>query len=179
VRRIALLLAAAALTGCGGAKTHTTTTVAAPAPAAAMHALIATDPSLAGTVRTLFQDSSWAVVQSTSPGKASAVAFRLVDGRWRADRSGVVRVSILGPEPGATAPVIPQVAIAIKSKQAFVQDALWIDGKELFEKGGGSPNDFSAYGAPTAALKEGPHVAVGFARTDAHATAIAWVFKVG
>jgi hypothetical protein len=179
-RLLPVALAAAALAGCGGgSKTTTATTAATPDPASAMRALIATHPELAGTVRTISQGSSWAVVQSAAGRKAHAVVFQLVGSKWVPDLKGRVKVRILGPQPGATAPLIPQVAIGISSKIPFVETGLWIDGKELFEKGGGSPTAGTIYGAPKRALKPGPHVAVGFARTIANGAAVAWVFNAG
>ncbi len=115
-----------------------------------MRALIVKDPSLAGKVQTLYESSGWAVVQSHAPGKASAVVFRLIGSNWVPDRSGKVKLSILGPQPGATAPKLPQVAIEFSAKTPFVESALWVDGTELVEKGGGSPTRGTIYGAPAA-----------------------------
>ena len=144
-----------------------------------MRALIASEPALAGKVKTLYQGSTWAVVQSTAPGKANAVAFRLVGGKWVPDRSGKVKLSILGPQPGATAARRPQVAIEVTAKKPFVETALWVDGNELAEQGGGSPTRGTIYGAPAKPLKPGDHVAVGYGRTNATGNAVAWIFKVG
>jgi hypothetical protein len=179
VSRLVLVVAVAVLAGCGGSNTTTssTTTAAVPDPAAAMRALVASHPELAGAVRTLYQGSSWAVVQSTAGGKAHAVVFQLVGGKWLPDLNGRVKVKILGPQPGARVAGVPQVAIEVNSKLPFVETALWIDGTELLEKGGGSPTEGTIYGSPEKALKPGPHVAVGFARTIADGTAVAWVFK--
>jgi hypothetical protein len=184
VKRLVLVAAVGLLAaGCGGSKpatTATTATVSTPDPAAAMRTLIAADLSLAGTVRTLYEGTSWAVVQSTAPGKASAVAFHLAGGKWLPDRSDEVKITILGPERGArAAPATPQVAIEFKAPQPFVESALWVDGTELQEKGGGSPTSGTIYGAPAKPLTAGPHVAVGYARTATTGTAVAWVFDVG
>jgi hypothetical protein len=181
MRRAALAVVLLALAGCGGGSkqtSSTTTTVAVPDPAAAMQALILQQPSLAGTVRTLYQGSSWSVVESLSPGHAHAVPFELVGGHWQADRSGTVKLKILGPQPGATAATLPQVAIEFTAKTAFVESAIWVDGTELLEKGGGSPTNGTIYGAPAHKLKAGPHVAVGYARTETTGTAVAWIFDV-
>jgi hypothetical protein len=182
VKRLSLPLLAvvALLAGCGGgSKTATTASRPVPKPADAMRKLIAVDPSLAGKVETLTEGSGWAVVQSTAPGKATAVAFRLVRNRWVPDRSGKVKVAILGPQPGAVAPARPQVAIEITATKPFVESALWVDGTELPEQGGGSPTQGTIYGAPPGRLKPGEHVAVGFARTKKSGTAHAWTFKIG
>ena len=87
MRRLAPLLAlVVVLTACGGgSSSQPATTTAAPSAAAAMRALAGRRPELAGTVRTLFQGSSWAVVQSSAGGKAHAVVFRLVGGVWKPD----------------------------------------------------------------------------------------------
>jgi hypothetical protein len=180
-RRLGLLLAVALLAGCGGGssnRTQTSTqTLPVQSPAAAMRRLITAEPQLAGTVRTLYVSSSWAVVQSTAAGQAHAVAFHLVGGRWRPDRSGRVKIEILGPRPGATAPRLPQVAIQFAAATPFVESSIWVDGSGLNVQGGGSPTRGTIYGAPAAKLKPGDHVAVGYARTRTTGTAVAWVFK--
>ncbi len=66
----------------------------------------------------------------------------------------------------------------ITAKAPFVESALWVDGIELAEKGGGSPTEGTIYGAPQHALKPGLHVAVGYARTASRAAAVAWSFVV-
>jgi hypothetical protein len=46
-------------------------------------------------------------------------------------------------------------------------------------KGGGlTATKGTIYGAPGAPLTKGTHVAVAYARTDEHATAVAWSFRV-
>jgi hypothetical protein len=173
------------LAACGGSSRHaatststTTTTAAMASPSAAMRRLITQDPALAGKVTTLYQGSSWSVVQSVASGRAHAVAFVLIGRRWVPDRTGNVKIDILGPQPGSVAPKLPQVAIQITAKAPFVESALWVDGTELQEKGGGSPTKGAIYGAPAANLKPGPHVAVGYARTNTTGTALAWIFRV-
>jgi hypothetical protein len=177
VKRLALLFGVALLAGCGGgSKTTTSTTTAMPDPGAAMRTLIAANPKLAGTVRVLSNSGTWAVVQTTHGDTAHAVAFRFDGHEWVPDLTGKVKVAILGPQPGATAPKLPQVAIEIASKLPFVDSGLWVDGKELFEKGGGSATKGTIYGAPRKALEPGTHVAVGYARNIANGTAVGWVF---
>jgi hypothetical protein len=179
VKRLAFLLAAAALAGCGGSKSTTTsTTTSVPDPAAAMRALLGSSVSLGGSVHTLYQGSTWAVVEATSANKATAYAFRLSDGHWVPDRSDRVKLKILGPPPGSTVGRKPQVAIEFSSSTPFVETAIWVDGTELLEKGGGSPTNGTIYGAPAKPLAPGTHVAVGYARTIATGSAVAWTFKV-
>ena len=182
MRRLAVLaVGAVALAGCGGASKPTTTTTTTAAekagPASAMANLIAKNPAYAGTVKVLFDTGDWAVVQSFDGKTAHAVAFRNVNGTWVPDRTGKVKVSVLGPQPGTTAPRLTQVAIGIASKLPFVDSGLWVDGKELFEKGGGSATRGTVYGAPAKPLEPGTHVAVGYARNILNGTAVAWVFK--
>jgi hypothetical protein len=183
VRRLALLaVAAVALAGCGGSSKSTTSTTTTTAtktetPADAMQKLIAKDPALGGTVKVLFSTGDWAVVQSSDGKIAHAVVFRNVGGTWVPDRDGKVKVEILGPQPGTTAAKLPQIAIGITSKLPFVDSGLWIDGKELFEKGGGTATRGTIYGAPAKPLERGTHVAVGYARNIANGTAVAWMFK--
>lgn len=180
MKRAALLLTVALFAGCGGGSkttTSTTTTTAPPDPAPAMQALIASNPKLGGAVKVLYNTGSWAVVQSSRGRSAHAVVFRFDGKEWVPDQTGKVKVAILGPQPDATAPRLPQVAIGITSKLPFVDSGLWVDGKELLEKGGGSATNGTIYGAPPAALEPGTHVAVGYARNIADGTAVAWVFR--
>ena len=101
----------------------------------------------------------------------------LAGGSWHPDTSGLVKVSILGPH--GTAAATPQVAAELSAKAPLVESALWVDGVELLEKGGGlTPDRGTIYGAPNAPLAPGNHVAVAYARTAGHATAVAWAFHV-
>ena len=178
-RRLALLLAAGLLAGCGGSsKPKTTSTTAVPSATAAMQALIAKHPALAGKLSLLYEGPSWAVVQSTGKGTAAAVAFRLRNGRWVADRSGSVNVQVIGPRSGTTTSSTPQVAIELKAHAPLVETGLWVDGQELLERGGGTPKEGTIYGSPVRPLRPGAHVAVGYGRTTKNATAAAWVFRV-
>jgi hypothetical protein len=100
-------------------------------------------------------------------------------GAWRPDRSGVVKVTVLGPKPGSKQPPITQVAAEMSAKSDLLESALWVDGTELLEKGGGlTPRRGTLYGAPAKALAPGTHTAVAYARTATHGTAVAWTFRV-
>ncbi len=172
-----LLFAAA---GCGGSEQPSATSTAAaavPSPLAAMKAYAAKHPEFSGTATVLFQGSAWSVVQAQSASGAHAIAFHLIGGTWHPDLAGVVKITILGPQPGQLVAAIPQVAFGIKAPVAFVESGMWVDGTELFEKGGGSPTEGTIYGAPAKKLKPGTHVAVGYARTNSTATAVAWLFR--
>jgi hypothetical protein len=144
-----------------------------------MEALIARDPALAGTVTTLYTSSGWSVVESTARGRASAVAFRLVGGRWRAVRTRAVSIQILGPHPGARGlGPITQVAMEVRAHTPFVETGLWIDGTYIVAQGGGTPTNGTIYGSPAHPLARGLHVAVGYARTATSGAAVAWTFTV-
>lgn len=144
-----------------------------------MQKLINEQPALAGKVTVLYDGADWAVAQSADGKRASAVAFRLEGGAWVPDRSGAVEIRILGPDPATIgAPRVPQVAIQFTAPTPFVESSIWVDGKDLVVKGGGSPTRGTIFGAPAKPLKPGVHVAVGYARSAANATAVAWVFSV-
>jgi hypothetical protein len=164
MRRLFVLLPLGlALAACGGSK-HAATTTTVPSPSGAVGA----------GAKTLYQGGKWSVVLDGS----KATVLHLRGGRWVADRSGTVKVEILGPEPGATVASIPQVAAQITSPTDLVESALWVDGRELLEKGGGSPTRGTIYGAPARKLKPGSHLAVAYGRTAATGTAVAWRFSV-
>ncbi|HEY6963549.1 MAG TPA: hypothetical protein VI408_16810 [Gaiellaceae bacterium] len=123
----------------------------------------------------LYRGSEWAVTMQG--GKATA--YRLVDGSWQADMTGAVKLTILGPKPGSTQPATPQVAAEMSAKSDLVESALWVDGVELLEKGGGlTPTRGTLYGAPASPLAKGTHTAVAYARTATHGAAVAWTFHV-
>lgn len=125
-------------------------------------------------VETLYSGGEWVV--DLNGGKAEVRHY--VNGKWVVDRSGSVKIEILGPKPGETLTANPpQVAITMHSKTPLVESALWLDGNRLLEKGGGTPTNGTIYGAPPNALDPGTHVAVGYARTAATGTAVAWVFQ--
>jgi hypothetical protein len=159
VRRAALLLLlSVAVAGCGSSKSTapTTDTSAPPGP---------------GTV--LYAGGDWAVVVDGS----SATAFHRSSGSWKADRSGAVKIAILGPH-GKVART-PQVAVELRATKPLIESGMWVDGKELVVKGGGlTPRRGTIYGAPGSPLAPGKHVAVAYGRTAAHGTAVAWTFTV-
>jgi hypothetical protein len=120
----------------------------------------------------IYQTPNWAVVVKGS----DAVAVHRVNKKWQADRSGIVKVEILGPN----IPQQPntQVAAQLISKTDLVESDLWIDGVEVPVKGGGTPTRGTIYGALDAPLYPGKHLLVAYARTADHATAVSRVFKV-
>jgi hypothetical protein len=123
--------------------------------------------------KTLYQATNgWAVVQQGS----KAVALRRVGDTWRPDKSGVVRIRILGPQ--RTAARQPQVAAEISARSDLAETGLWVDGQELLVKGGGTAQRATIYGTTSAPLDPGPHVAVAYGRTATSATAVAWTFRV-
>ncbi len=126
-------------------------------------------------VETLYSGGDWVV--DLNDGKAEVQHH--VNGKWVVDRSGGVKIEILGPDPGeALTANPPQVAITMHSSTPLVESALWLDGNRLFEKGGGTPTNGTIYGAPANALEPGQHVAVGYARTATTGTAVSWTFRV-
>jgi len=153
-----LLLAVAALAACGGSSKPST-----PASAVGKGAT------------TLYQGGRWAVV---ARGR-NAFAVHRLGSTWQTDRSARVAIRILGPAPGKTASRRPQVAAELTAHAPLVESALWIDGRELLEKGGGlTPNRGTIYGAPDHALKPGLHTGVAYGRTRTTGTAVAWTFRV-
>jgi hypothetical protein len=149
--------------GCGSGKSASpTTTSAPPGPASA-----------AGGGRAIYHGSEWSVVVKGS----RATALHLVGDSWRPDRTGRVKVTLLGPH--ATEPPVFQVAAELSAPGPLVESALWVDGVELLEKGGGlTATRATIYGAPVAPLRRGRHVAVAYARTATTGTAVAKVFRV-
>ena len=142
MRRLPLVLMLLLLAGCGSSKHAATTT--APAPAERPSPTSAVD----GTV--LYEGGDWAVVTSGN----DAVALRFRNGAWHPDRTRTVKISFLGPD--SPAPAQPQVAAELRAPTKLAESALWVDGVELLEKGGGlSPTHGTIYGAPNGALAAG------------------------
>jgi hypothetical protein len=174
----------ALLAACGGEapKVATPKAKAAPSPARALDALVRREPALgmfaSGHARRLYVGGDWAVASIRGGGEAYAAAFRLVNGRWRADLSRRVKVRVLGPDPGSKADPTPQVAAEIAAADPLAESGLWVDGEALDVKGGGSATKGTIYGAPAAPLDPGTHVAVAYGRTARNGTAVAWTFTV-
>ncbi|MGH3004056.1 MAG: hypothetical protein ACRDM1_15565 [Gaiellaceae bacterium] len=167
MHRLALVLAAAViLPGCGGSSsgTHASSAPPVPGPAAVVGA----------GAKTIYRSAGWAVVVDGS----RAVALHRAGGAWRPDRSGRVKVEILGPGPGTKAAATPQVAAQLTARSPLVESSLWVDGRALLVKGGGSPTRGTIYGAPDSPLAPGKHLAVAYGRTATSATAVAWTFRV-
>jgi hypothetical protein len=122
---------------------------------------------------TLYAGGDWKVVVDGG----HATAFHRVAATWKPDTTGAVSIRILGPI--GTVASIPQAAAALAAKSPLIESGMWIDGAELTVKGGGlTPTKGTIYGAPASPLAKGKHLAVAYARTDQHATAVAWSFTV-
>jgi hypothetical protein len=163
--RFAFLIAASlVLAGCGITQRGTTvTTIVLTGPAAVVGA---------GS-STIYQSTAgWAVVQRG----AKAVALHKVRGTWRPDRTGAVRIDILGPHGVAARQ--PQVAAQFTAKSNLVETGLWVDGVDLLVKGGGTLMNGTIYGTTAKPLRRGRHVAVAYGRTATSAAAVAWAFRV-
>jgi hypothetical protein len=163
VRRLAvLLLLAPAVAACGSKSSAPTTTAAASPP----------DPASAVGGHTVYRAGDWAVVVKGD----KAVALHLVGDVWQPDRTGRVKVTFLGSN--SVQPTTSQVAAELVAPAKLVESALWVDGVELLEKGGGlTATRGTIYGAASN-LAKGKHVAVAYARTGNAATAVARVFRV-
>jgi hypothetical protein len=162
-RPLALALAAALLAGCGGSSKNVATTTTA-----------TKTPTRPGPGTVLYERDGWAVTVSGNEARAQ----HLQGATWRTDRSGLVKISILGPH--GTVAARPQVAVELTAPTPLVESALWVDGTELEEKGGGlTPKRGTIYGAPAGELAPGKHLAVAYARSAGHATAVAWSFITG
>jgi hypothetical protein len=135
-----------------------------------------TESATPGPGQVVYQGTEWAVV--IDGGKATAE--HLVGNGWRAAQQGTVKIDVLGPKPGSKGnPATPQVAATLSAGGDLAESALWVDGVELLEKGGGlSPTKGTIYGAPAAPLAKGRHTAIAYARTATHAFAVAWTFSV-
>jgi hypothetical protein len=162
-RLLPLVVLAFLVAACGSSKhaaDTTNTTAQPPAP---------------GPGRVLYDGGTWAVVLDGH----TATAEHLVGGTWKPDHTALVKISILGPKPHQKAAATPQVAAELIATAPLVESALWVDGTELQEKGGGlNPKRGTIYGAPVVPLGPGTHIAVAYARTVTHGTAVAWVFTV-
>jgi hypothetical protein len=124
--------------------------------------------------KTLYTAAGWTI--TLDQGKPTL--YHYVGNKWVVDRSRAVAIEILGPKPNKVAPNPPQIAIAMHSKQPLIEYATWIDDLRIFEKGGGSPTNYTIYGAPANPLDPGTHLAVGYARTASGGTVVAWRFRV-
>lgn len=159
MRRATLLLAVMLLAGCGSSSKQAATTTTAAAPP--------------GPGNVLYAGGDWAVVVDGT----KATAFHRVAGAWHPDRTGAVKIAILGPKGKVAS--IPQCAVELRATTPLIESGMWVDGQELDVKGGGlKPERGTIYGAPGAPLAPGKHVAVAYGRTDTHATAVAWTFTV-
>ena len=123
----------------------------------------------------LYAGGPWAVV--VQHGKATA--YHEAGKDWQPDTTRKVKIDVLGPKPGSTQGSTPQLAVQISGDAPLVESGMWVDGRELTVKGGGlKPTVGTIYGAPDTPLSPGTHTAVAYGRTDAHATAVAWTFRV-
>ena len=163
MRRLGLIFVVLAVAGCGS-KDAAQTTTAAPVPPSPATAV--------GGGHTLYRGGDWAVVAKGS----SAVALHLVGDVWRPDRTGRVKITLLGPR-GVVAPTT-QAAAELSASAPLVESGMWVDGVELLVKGGGLTSSRGTIYGATNSLAKGKHVVVAYARTATAATAVAQTFRV-
>src|SRR5438093_1558338 len=105
VRRLLVVgLLAAVAAGCGSGKSASTTTTSGPP-----------DPASAVGGHTIYQGTEWAVVVKGN----RATALRLVGDTWQPDRSGRVKIELLGPRKTETR--VFQVAAQLSATSPLVE----------------------------------------------------------
>lgn len=112
---------------------------------------------------------------------AFAAALRLEDGAWKLELAGPVQLEALVPDPGEieNRRTGPQLAAGIAADAAVVEGGLWLDGKSVPGKSGGTDErNVTIFSDPVGALERGPHAVVAFASTAEDASALAWMFTV-
>jgi hypothetical protein len=112
---------------------------------------------------------------------AFAAALRLEDGAWRLELGGPVQVEALVPDPGEVERrgTGAQLAAGIVADSAVVEGGLWIDGKSVPGRSGGTDErNVTIFSDPVQGLARGPHAVVAFASTSFDASAFAWMFTV-
>jgi hypothetical protein len=129
----------------------------------------------------VLRDGEWSVaaVELDSPFGAYAAALREEDGDWQVKApTEQLRIAEGPPEPGSPVGDDQRVGFAVYSPARDLESTLWIDGQKETLQGAGGPQ-FTRYWAVPEGLGIGSHLAVGFARGDGAATAVAWTFTVG
>jgi hypothetical protein len=114
------------------------------------------------------------------PHAAFATALRLEDGAWKLELGGPVQLEALVPDPGeierrATG---AQLAAGIVADAAIREGGLWIDGRSVPGKSGGTDERNITIFSDPFEFERGPHAAVAFASTAFDASALAWMFTV-
>lgn len=128
----------------------------------------------------------WAVAaivgRRTVDGKrqlgAFATALREEDGVYLLELGGPVELAPVVAE-SATPSTRPAVGVRVTAPAPVEDGAIWIDGAPLEARAAGPDGRHLLVGGrPPQALQDGAHVAVGYARAGAEATAVAWTFDV-
>lgn len=112
---------------------------------------------------------------------AFAAALRLEDGVWKLELGGPVRLEAIAPDPGEVERrgSGPQLAAGIAAGAAIVEGGLWLDGKSVPGRSGGTDaRNITLFSEPVERLARGPHAVVAFGSTSDDATALAWMFTV-
>jgi hypothetical protein len=110
-----------------------------------------------------------------------ATALRLEDGAWKLELGGPVQLQALVPDPGEIERrgTGAQLAAGIVADAAVREGGLWIDGRSVPGKSGGTDDrNVTIFSDPVERLARGPHAVVAFASTASDASALAWMFTV-
>jgi hypothetical protein len=112
------------------------------------------------------------------PG-AFGAALRATGDGWRVELAGPVRVTPLGPDPGARERRVRQIAAAIEGGSGTGAALLYLDGAPLpTAKVYRFADKLSVVANLATTVPPGRHSVVAFANRGANATGIAWTFRV-
>jgi hypothetical protein len=119
----------------------------------------------------------WAVAEVAGPRGAYAAALRLEGVDWRLELRGPVHITPLRPEPNETVSGVSQLAAEARAREGLEQLGLWLDGRAVPGKyGGTNPNRLTLFTQP-GEIEPGRHTVVAFVSAGDAAAASAWSFR--
>jgi hypothetical protein len=120
----------------------------------------------------------WGLAAATRGSAAYGSALRLDGLRWSVELAGPISIEAVRPEPGERVRGRTQIAAEVKAGARIEDAGLWLDGRALPARGGGSPDHTAlTMFADSGPLAGGRHSAVAFAATRGAARVYAWTFR--
>jgi hypothetical protein len=115
-------------------------------------------------------------VEGSSEYAAYAAALHREAGAWRLQVAGQIELLPLRPVDGKTVSSPTQLAVEVRSPNALDNLGIWLDGRAVPGKSGGSPQRLTAFTQPLG-VAPGRHTVVVFASAGKGAAAVAWTFR--
>ena len=118
------------------------------------------------------------VAEGTTERDVYAVALRLEETSWKVELFGPMKVSPIGPDPGAHEDVVAQIAASVAGRGGLGTGVIYVDGLTENPRVYGTSKNSTLVVNYDPALDPGRHTVVVFGTVGRQASATGWWFTV-